>query len=443
MIESPPKISQKEIMKALKLLRQGEVTALVEKMNQRYAYWSKVKYQKLPASVTPEELWACVKFSRMAKMFSVQNDFEVCKKMDMSASMTNEMLRLCHTLDMNFGGSWGDNNRIPDGSREQYLISSLMEEAITSSQMEGAATTRKVAKEMLRKERPPRNRSDQMIVNNYRTIHFVVEHKEDNLTPELLLHVHELMTQDTLDNKEDAGRFRMDDKVVVENSVTHEVVHTPPSVEKIPKFVDELCVFFNAKPQKGAFIHPIIKGIIVHYLIAFMHPFVDGNGRTARALLYWYLLKQGYWLTQYLSISRMIGKSKDAYEKAYLYAAADGYDMGYFIAYHLKVLNAAFESFQAYIRRKAEEQKKQKEILLFLKRKGELNERQAELIRLLSEDAQYMFTIKEVQNRFSVSHTTAKTDVVGLVKAGFLVEIALNKVKKAYMKGTKFDDLMR
>jgi Fic family protein len=442
MIEHPPKISQKEIMKAIKLLQQDEIVALVEKINLKYAYWSKVKYQKLPTSVTHEELWACVKLSRMLKEFSVQNDFEVCKMMNMSASMTNEMQRLCHTLDMNFGGSWGDHNLIPEGSQEQYLISSLMEEAITSSQMEGAATTRKVAKEMLRKERSPRNRSDQMILNNYRTIHFVVEHKEDDLTPELLLHIHQLMTKNTLDNKEDAGRFRMDDKVVVENSMTHEVVHTPPSVEKIPRFIDELCVFFNTKHQKGGFIHPIIKGIMVHYLIAFMHPFVDGNGRTARALFYWYLLKQGYWLTQYLSISRMIGKSKDAYEKAYLYAAADDYDMGYFIAYHLKVLNTAFESFQAYIRRKAKEEKKQKEIILSLKQKGTLNERQAELIHLISKDAQYMFTIKEIQNRFSVSHTTAKSDVVGLVEAGFLVEIALNKVKKAYIKGPKFDTLL-
>lgn len=45
-------------------------------------------------------------------------------------------------------------------------------------------------------------------------------------------------------------------------------------------------------------------------MIAYMHPFVDGNGRTARALFYWYMLKSGYWLTEYLSISRVIAKSK-------------------------------------------------------------------------------------------------------------------------------------
>ena len=74
----------------------------------------------------------------------------------------------------------------------------------------------------------------------------------------------------------------------------------------------------------GVFIHPIVKGIIIHFLIAFIHPFVDGNGRTASAIFYWYMLRKGYWLTEYLSISRIISRSKRQYEKAYLYTECDG-----------------------------------------------------------------------------------------------------------------------
>lgn len=109
---------------------------------------------------------------------------------------------------MNWGGSWGTNNIINEENKGQYLISSLMEEAIYSSQMEGAATTRKVAKEMLRKKMTPKDKSQQMISNNYQTIQFITEHKEEPLSSELLLRIHQLMTNNTMQNPEEAGCFR-------------------------------------------------------------------------------------------------------------------------------------------------------------------------------------------------------------------------------------------
>ena len=215
------------------------------------------------------------------------------------------MQRMCHEFDMNFGGSWGSNSIIPAENKEQYLISSLMEEAISSSQMEGAATTRKVAKEMLRKSLSPQDKSQQMIFNNYQTIRFITQNIHTPLSSELLQQIHVLMTEKTLENPADAGAYRTNDEVVVEDAITHEVVHTPPSYKDIPSFIEDLCIFFNESDSK-VFIHPIIRGIIIHFMIAYMHPFVDGNGRTARALFYWYMLKSGYWLTEYLSISRVI-----------------------------------------------------------------------------------------------------------------------------------------
>ena len=70
---------------------------------------------------------------------------------------------------MNFGGSWGASSIFPEDktTQELYLISSIMEEAIASSQMEGAATTREAAKDMLRKKISPKDKSQRMILNNY------------------------------------------------------------------------------------------------------------------------------------------------------------------------------------------------------------------------------------------------------------------------------------
>ena len=430
MIESPPKIDKRVIAKVTSAMSNPEVAKLIAEINRDYLYWSDVKYKKLPECITHTELWAAVKVSRM-----LQRIFQ-WERYGITVTMTNHMQQLCHEFDMNFGGSWGNNSIIPGENKEQYLISSLMEEAISSSQMEGATTTRKVAKDMLRKNTAPKNRSEQMIYNNYNSIRFIVEHKSEPLTAELLLKVHSLMTYNTLEDSSDEGRFREDDGVVVENGITHEIVHTPPKHEDITDFVEELCDFFNGNQSKG-FIHPIVKAVIIHFMVAYVHPFVDGNGRTARALFYWYMLKNGYWLTEYLSISRIIYKSKAGYEKSYLYAEMDDNDMSYFIAYNLRVLDLAFKELKLYIERKI---KQKKNAINYLK-SGGINERQASILSLIENDPDTILTIKEVQNRFAVSQPTAKLDLQELVNKGFLSKIPVNKKKSNYVKGEKFDSL--
>jgi len=429
MIESPPKINFKRLNKFLLENKNNNPRALVNKINEKYEYWSDIKYKKLPANITPEQLWDYVKYSRM------MNSIIVWKKYNIQFSNTTQMSRLCHQFDMNFGGSWGSDSLISEKNKEQYLISSLMEEAISSSQIEGASTTKKVAKEMLRKSISPKNISQQMILNNYQTIQFITEHKDTPLSEDLLLHIHKLMTNKTLDNNEDAGKFRTKNNVIVENGITHEVVHTPPSYKDLPEFSKSICDFFN-EDNSQIFIHPVIRGIIIHFMIAYMHPFVDGNGRTARALFYWYMLKQGYWLTEYLSISRIISKSKRSYEKAYLYTEEDEMDLGYFVTYNLRVLNTAFLDLQHYINRKSENKIKAS-IFYTL---GNLNERQADILKLVSDTPKIMLTIKELQNRFVITHATAKSDIIKLVKRNLIKEIPLNKVKKGYIKGDKFDE---
>lgn len=433
MIEYPPKVTDKELIKAYVFLSSNtdnDISLLVERINENYEYWNEVKYKIIPSSFSHKMLWTYVKASRIRSRILVWNQYGI------NISITNQMQRICHELDMNFGGSWGNGSLIPEDNKNQYLISSLMEEAISSSQMEGAATTRKVAKEMLKKKITPRDKSQQMIFNNYKTINFIVENKEKPLTEDMLLTIHRLMTDGTMENPDDVGRFRLNDDVVVEDGITHEVVHTPPSYREIPNFVQQLCLFFNEKQAK-VFIHPIIRGIIIHFMVAYMHPFTDGNGRTARALFYWYMLKQGYWLTEYLSISRIIARSKKSYEKAYLYVEADGNDIGYFVAYNLRVLELAFKDLQRYICRKTS-RKKQADIFL---RIGNINERQAEIIRIYYENPKEVMTVKDVQIKFGVTPTTAKSDIVGLLKIGMLAEISFNKVKKGYIKGDDFDSL--
>ena len=431
-IEKAPSISQEDLLSAMLLTPNDKVQEVVNKVNETFEYWDTIKYKRCPEGCTPQQLWTYVKAARVKSMMSVWGKYGI------TLTLTNQMQRMCHEIDMNWGGSWGTDSIIGDENKEQYLIGSLMEEAIYSSQMEGAATTRKVAKEMLRKKMTPKDKSQQMIANNYQTIQFIVSHKDALLTPELLLQIHQLMTEHTMQDPQEAGCFRSNNDVVVENGITHETVHTPPTFEEIPNFVEDLCLFFNEKdaPQ---FIHPIIRGIIIHFMVAYVHPFADGNGRTARALFYWYMLKQGYWLTEYLSISRVIAKSKKSYEKAFLYTEADGMEMGYFVAYNMRVLQQSFKQLQDYIKRKQEEKRAANSFL----RIGNINTRQAQIIKMFADDSNLVVTIADLQAKFLVSPTTAKADVVGLMNMGLLSEISFNKVKKGYIKGEQFDEITK
>lgn len=431
-IETPPRIEPQELLDFLVAPPTEDIVSLVDKINEEYEYWDAVKYKKLPKGFSAKKLWTYVKADRR------KNQIRVWPKYNMLLGLTNRMQRMCHEFDMNFGGFWGTNSIIPNDSKERYLVSSLMEEAIFSSQMEGAATTRLVAKDMLRKKMTPKDKSQQMIANNYQTIQFVVQNQDTPLTVELLQHIHRLMTENTLDDPNDAGRFRTNDEVVVENGITHEVVHRPPSYTEIPEFVKELCKFFNEEESK-VFIHPIIRGIIIHFMIAYMHPFVDGNGRTARALFYWYMLKQKYWLTEYLSISRVIAKSKKSYEKSFLYTEADNNDIGYFVAYNLRVLGLSFKQLQGYLKRKQEEKKAANTFLQL----GDINDRQAQIIKMFVDNPKEVITVKDIQTKFFISATTAKVDIMGLVNRGLINEFAFNKVKRGYVRSEEFEEAIK
>ena len=423
MIELPPKINRKTLVNALLKGIAPDIMPVVDKVNADYEYWDKAKYKKLPEGFTPQMLWTNVKASRLRSTIPVWNKYGI------NLCVTSQMQRLCHEFDMKFGSFWEVEGDSQSAENKYYLSSSLMEEAIYSSKMEGASTTRIVAKDMLRKKKSPQNKSQQMIVNNYNTIQYIVEHKEQPLTEELLLTIHRLMTEKTLDNPEDAGRFRTNDKVVVADMIEGDIIYTPPSFQEIPEFVESLCNFFN-NDNPRTFIHPIIRGIIVHFMLAFMHPFVDGNGRTARALFYWYMLKEGYKLTEYMSISRVIAKSKTNYEKAFRYVENDGNDMGYFVAYNLGALEKSFQQLRDYIQRKQREKRAASSFMMA----GNINQRQALILQRLKEEPDTIFTVKDVQEQFSVSSMTARKDLADLVQQGYMSEIALNKVTRGYIK---------
>lgn len=430
MIEQAPKFEFSK--KVVNNLKEPATINIIKTINDAYLYWDKVKYKK--TKLTANELWNTVKLSRLLKSDNLSFGKYTFKYVN-----TDYIQKIVHFFDMNIGGYMGAKNIIPEEDKTRYLVSSIMEEAISSSQIEGANTTRKKAKEMLRKEIKPHTKSEQMIVNNYLTIKHITQNKTENLTPENLLEIHRLISKDTLESKEEEGAFRVSNDIYVVDHIKSEVVHTPPNFNEVPLLINELCCFFNEEVDKDNFMHPLLKGIVIHFMIGFIHPFSDGNGRTARALFYWYLLKKGYWLTEYLSISKIIQDTKNQYEKAFIYTENDENDLSYFITYNLKVMEKAFEALKNYIQ---EKQKNHFKIARFIKIPN-INERQAQLLKLVYDNPEIVFNTKEIENRFNVSNYTARTDLKGLVELNFLEIIPVNKVKRNFIKSANFNTLLK
>ncbi len=428
MIEKAPTYN---VTNAQSRMNEPSVILKIKEINNEYLYWDKIKYKKID-NLTPLQIWESTKLIRL-----INQKILHLSTHKFTYYSTDYIQKSLHQFDMHIGGYMGAKSVIPENDKARYLVSSIMEEAISSSIMEGAATTRKKAKEMLRKEIKPKNKSDQMIVNNYHTINYIVSHKTNDLTPENLLYIHNLMCANTLSNKLEEGKFRQSNDIYVINYSTSEVVHTPPTHLQIQKLINALCTFFNEDDETN-FVHPIIKGIIVHFMIGWIHPFTDGNGRTARALFYWYLLKKGYWLTEYLSISKIIQGSKNAYEKAYLYTEQDELDLTYFITYHIDVMHKAFDALKKYIEQK---QKDNLQVTKFIKLPN-INERQAQLLKLLYDEPNAVFSVKEIANRFLVANYTARTDLLKLVKMGFMEKIQVNEVKSNYIRSKQFNSLL-
>ena len=413
-----------EILKAKrteigKLLENKEIMKHVANYNREYVHWEQLRRKDIVKNVDPEAVWALIKVIR-------QNRQKILKIGDEKFRyvLTDEIFKRLHMLDKGSAGRLESTFEfINREGKERYVISSLMEEAIASSQLEGANTTRRLAKEMLRKNKKPRNYSEKMIVNGYITMQNILKMKNKELTPELILEVQKSITTDTLKNKEDEGKFRDNNEIVVGDAIDIEkIFYTPPDYKKIPELIEDLCKFANSDIEE--FIHPIIKGIILHFLIGYIHPFNDGNGRTARSIFYWYVLSKGYWLFEFMAISRILLRSKVEYGLSYLYTETDNNDLTYFINYNLNAIEEALHDTENYI---AGKQKEQEEVLKIIKTLKVTNTRQANILRELMKEPDKVFSIKEIMNTYGVVYQTARADMLYLSRKNYIEKLKIGK----------------
>ncbi len=378
--------------------------------NGKYYHWDTLRHMSPPPSLTKEDWWYGLKLSR-------QSLYELVPLVDAGGqafkfALVPPIPESLSKIDKGAGGVIEMPDQILDPTtRNRYVVSSLIRESITSSQLEGATTTRRVAQDMLHSGRKPRDKSEQMIFNNYQTMQRILEIKNKRLTPGIVNQIHRLITNSTLDLPNDEGRFRrVDEDIKVYDDDSGEVMHTPPPAQELESRMTTMCDFANGKTP-DRFVHPVVRAIILHFWLAYDHPFVDGNGRTARALFYWSMLHDKYWLAEFISISEILRKAPVKYAMAYLHTESDENDLTYFIIYQLNVIQRSVQVLHDYIKQKTQGVHQVEKIL---QRSVGLNRRQRRLLAHALRHPGFRYSIESHRSRHQVVYQTARSDLLDL-----------------------------
>lgn len=386
-----------------------------------YTHWDKLRHKPLPEAVESHKIWWLItKFRRISAYRKLP--FRDKNGNAFVYWLTDPIQQYLHQIDQQASGRVELPEDVTNSrTRNRYLVSSLIEEAITSSQLEGASTTHKVAKAMLRERRQPRDHSERMIYNNYQAMSFVREITDEKLSKELLFELHKRVTDGTLEDEYSAGRFRnADEKIGVYDNRDQTLLHDPPDADELEERFKRICDFANSSDDTDGFLHPVVRAIILHFMIAYDHPFVDGNGRTARAIFYWSMAKEGYWLMEYISISSILKNAPSKYARAYLYTETDDSDTTYFIDYNLGVILRAIASLREYLARKASEIQNVDTALGNTVFSRQLNYRQLAVVSHAIRNPGEIYTIESHRSSHNVTYPTARADLLKLAELGLL-----------------------
>jgi len=384
----------------------------------RYLYWDKFKW-RVKKDDNPQKAWWATKWDRLRNSKSIllvdknEKIFSFCVPDNLQA----KLFKISNLAGQGI---------IPHNSiKSQYLISSLvMEEAISSSQLEGASTTRKVAKDMLALEKKPKTEDEEMIINNYLLMKELKRVKDEELSVDMILNFHQIATRGNKSNGNIAGKFRKNNKIIITDGLDDNILHQPPCFKKIPARLQDLCAFANDEHtgENGTdFIHPIIKAIILHFMIGYEHPFSDGNGRTARAIFYWFMLKNGFDYFEYISISKLLKEAPKQYGLSYLYTEIDDNDLTYFIYYQVDIILRAIDELLQYLHQKSEEFEEIEGVLKDSILKDAFNFQEKDILKKSIKSPGRIFTANEVAVDYDISANSARKYLNRLAKYKFLI----------------------
>jgi Fic family protein len=295
--------------------------------------------------------------------------------------------------------------------KEEFFLDSMVEEAITSAIYEGANSTKAKAQELIVTEQAPKNKDEWMLINNYHALQWIKENRSKSLSTDLIKEVHAIVTRNTLevDDANFSGRFR-DDAVFVRSSL-NEVKHEGVNHELVEASLNEA---IHTATKNRRYFPAVIKGILMHYYIAYVHPFFDGNGRTARAVFYFKAMKNNLTFVELLSVSAYLKNHGKQYERSFEKVVQNDFDVTYFIDFNLDALLEAIEAVEKKVDYLLS--------LMVLREKQKLSENQVGLLQRLALNRFRKITIEEYATRIDKSREIARQELKQLSQLKLLVE---------------------
>lgn len=393
----------------------------------RYLPWDELRHRQPPGELSHEQWWRLITLERSRSAIEV-GEMAALYPLRFAYTAIPSLQRSLHAFDRrNVGHELLSALANPEAVTE-YRVRQLIEEAISSSEIEGAKpTTRELARQMVREQREPASRDERMILNNWHAMQRILELRDRRLTVEDLLELHSILGEGALEVEDAAGKFREPQHEVAVTDLDGNIWHKPPPAEGLRERVAALLRFANGETGNETFIHPVVRAIIVHFWLGYEHPFRDGNGRIARALYYYCMLRQGYEIAEFLSISGPIDRSPKAYYMAFAHTEADDGDLTYFVLHQLQMMQLALEDLVEQLKERAEHTRV---LAQTVARFDELNHRQRALLQHALRHPLESYTIESHATSHAVHYQTARTDLLDLEKRGHFEQRRVGKGKR-------------
>ena len=288
----------------------------------------------------------------------------------------------------------------------------LIRSAHSSTSIEGNRLSLEQVSELAAGRNVIGSRKDRQEVLNYLD---VLENLADftengRITESAILEVHRRITKDVLDNPKDSGTYRSR-QVYVGNRFTGKVIFMPPKTEEVPRLLHALVAWLNSADAKE--LEPVLVAGIAHYEFVRIHPFVDGNGRTARALAALILLLRGFDIKRFFALDDYYDSDRTAYYAALQKVNQKNLDLTKWLEYFTDGVAVSVNAVKEKILRLSSEK-------LRRDKKGQiaLTEKQMQIIEMLNEKGR--FTNRDLRNMFKISNRGAMDEIKKLLQLGVI-----------------------
>jgi len=234
--------------------------------------------------------------------------------------------------------------------------------------------------------------------------------KGDKITDTDILNIHRGLTEDTLENPSDCGTYR-NRYVVVGNRLTGEIIFRPPENREVPGLVEDLVEWVDSDEAKE--LDPILVAGVVHYEFVRIHPFVDGNGRTARALATQILYLRGFDTKQFFCIDDYYDSDRQAYYSALQSVNQKTLDLTDWLEYFAEGVAVSTDAVKERVVRLSSER-------LRKAKRGQiaLTEKQMQIVEFINTAGK--ITSGDIQRMFKISRQAAHKEIKALIEFGVI-----------------------